>query len=135
MIENELESKSEKPTEPAQAVKSTTLEPYSEKVAAYALWFFLGALGAHRFYAHRNASAIAMLALCVGGWIAFLAGGGGLAYGIANEAVGTGVSGMAGLIVGGLAIAANAGWWCVDAILIALWKQEKLDGSEKSAKS
>lgn len=36
---------------------------------AYVLWFFLGSLGAHRFYLGRTGSAIGMLVLCVLGWL------------------------------------------------------------------
>jgi TM2 domain-containing membrane protein YozV len=41
---------------------------------AYALWFFLGALGGHRFYTGRSGTAIAMIS-------AFLLGFTGLAIG------------------------------------------------------
>ena len=34
-------------------------------VIAYVLWFFLGALGAHRFYLKRNLTALAILALTI----------------------------------------------------------------------
>jgi len=42
--------------------------------ATYLLWFFLGFLGAHRFYAGRTGSGIAQLVLCfsVIGWIVLL---------------------------------------------------------------
>lgn len=36
---------------------------------AYVLWFFLGSLGAHRFYLGRTGSAIGMLVLSVLGWL------------------------------------------------------------------
>jgi len=36
---------------------------------AYALWFFIGWAGAHRFYLGRSGSAIAMLALSIIGFI------------------------------------------------------------------
>lgn len=39
-----------------EAVKKSTL-------IAYLLWFFLGSLGAHRFYLGKNGSAITMLLL------------------------------------------------------------------------
>lgn len=42
--------------------------------AAYLLWFFLGCLGAHRFYLGRTTSAIAMLALFVVGLLTAAAG-------------------------------------------------------------
>jgi TM2 domain-containing membrane protein YozV len=37
------------------------------RLAAYAFWFFLGWLGAHRFYAGRTKSAFCMLALTLTG--------------------------------------------------------------------
>ncbi len=42
--------------------------------AAYLLWFFIGFLGAHRFYAGRKGSAIAQLVLCITivGWIVLI---------------------------------------------------------------
>lgn len=36
---------------------------------AYVLWFFLGSLGAHRFYLGRTGSAVGMLVLCILGWL------------------------------------------------------------------
>ena len=43
---------------------------------AYLLWFFLGGVGAHRFYLGRSGSGVAMLVLFVLGWatIAFVVG-------------------------------------------------------------
>ena len=43
-------------------------------VVAYLLWFFIGMLGAHRFYLSRTGSAVAILLLTVLSWIlAFVA--------------------------------------------------------------
>jgi TM2 domain-containing membrane protein YozV len=36
---------------------------------AYLLWFFLGWLGVHRFYAKRTGSAVAILLLTILGWV------------------------------------------------------------------
>jgi TM2 domain-containing membrane protein YozV len=45
---------------------------------AYLLWFFLGSVGAHRFYLGRTGSAVAMLILFLLGWIFIWAMGLGL---------------------------------------------------------
>lgn len=68
---------------------------------AYLLWFFLGGLGGHRFYAGKTGTAIAILALTiVGGLLAF-----------------------AGV---GLFLLAIAGIWVlVDAFLIPGWIRNK----------
>lgn len=42
---------------------------------AYALWFFLGLVGAHRFYLGRKGTGIAMLAMTVVGILSAPAGG------------------------------------------------------------
>jgi TM2 domain-containing membrane protein YozV len=41
---------------------------------AYLLWFFLGWLGVHRFYAKRTGSGAAILVLTIVGWITVLLG-------------------------------------------------------------
>ena len=41
--------------------------------AAYALWFFFGMLGAHRFYLERTGTAVAILLLTLGSFILMLA--------------------------------------------------------------
>lgn len=46
--------------------------------AAYLLWFFLGTLGAHRFYLGKTGSGVAQLLLFVLGWLTlgiFVGGG------------------------------------------------------------
>lgn len=42
--------------------------------AAYALWFFLGGFGAHRFYLGLTGSAVAQLVLSVLGWSTIIVG-------------------------------------------------------------
>lgn len=63
-------------------------------VIAYVLWFFLGYVGAHRFYAGRIGSGATMLVI----WcVSFL-----LSY----------------VLIGYLGFALIAVWWLVDALLI-----------------
>jgi TM2 domain-containing membrane protein YozV len=63
-------------------------------VVAYILWFFLGLLGAHRFYLGRAGTAVAQLALFLLGLV------------------------LAAVVVGLFLIAAVAIWVVVDAFLI-----------------
>ncbi len=42
--------------------------------AAYLLWFFLGGLGAHRFYLGQTGTAVAQLLLTLLGWIPLFIG-------------------------------------------------------------
>lgn len=62
--------------------------------AAYLLWFFLGTLGAHRFYLGRTGSGLAQLALLVIGWL------------------------TAAIVIGFGFLIALGIWWIVDAFLI-----------------
>lgn len=62
--------------------------------AAYLLWFFLGTLGAHRFYLGRTGSGLAQLALLVIGWL------------------------TAAIVIGFGFLIALVIWWIVDAFLI-----------------
>ncbi|CAN7311636.1 TM2 domain-containing protein [Mesorhizobium caraganae] len=62
---------------------------------AYLLWFFLGGLGAHRFYFDRTGSAIGQLLLFIFGWMLLVAGG-----------------------VGAILLVALGIWVLVDAVLI-----------------
>lgn len=61
---------------------------------AYLLWFFLGGVGAHRFYLKRTGSAIAMLVIWLLSWPLLL------------------------IAIGYLGFLAIGIWWLVDAILI-----------------
>ncbi|MEF0940212.1 TM2 domain-containing protein [Rhizobium sp. BR 362] len=63
--------------------------------AAYLLWFFLGTLGAHRFYLGRTGSGVVQLILFVLGWLTTF------------------------LIVGFALLAVLGIWWIVDAFLIS----------------
>ncbi|GGF66115.1 hypothetical protein GCM10007301_27240 [Azorhizobium oxalatiphilum] len=71
---------------------------------AYLLWFFLGGLGAHRFYLGRTGSAVAQLVLCLIGWI--------------TVAIAVGFFILAGLYI----------WVLVDAFLIPGMIQGQKDG-------
>lgn len=83
---------------------------------AYLLWFFLGGLGAHRFYTGRAGSASAMIALNALGWIT-------LAF-----------------VIGFGLLAVFSVWWLVDAFLIGGWVRhhnadliERLEADAKKA--
>ena len=49
---------------------------------AYLLWFFLGTIGAHRFYVGKIPSGIIMLVLCVISWVLTLVFVGVIGFGI-----------------------------------------------------
>lgn len=70
-------------------------------VVAYLLWFFLGSLGGHRFYAGKTGSAIGMLILFILGFVL--------------SAVG----------VGAFLLAVLGIWVIVDAFLIPGWIRKK----------
>lgn len=61
---------------------------------AYLLWFLLGGIGAHRFYAGRTSTGVVFLALQLIGWITLSAG------------------------LGVLALGAVILWWAIDAFLM-----------------
>lgn len=67
--------------------------PSKELTVAYLLLFFLGTVGAHRFYLGRNGTAIAMLSLTVVGAVTAL------------------------VLVGFVLLAAVAVWWFIDIFL------------------
>ena len=76
-----------------QPVQVQVIMPKSP-VVAYLLWFFLGGLGAHRFYLGRPQSALGMLALNLLGWATVW------------------------FVIGWVFWIALAIWWIVDAFLI-----------------
>ena len=53
-------------------------------VVAYLLWFFLGSLGAHRFYTGRTGSAIVQLIVWLVGWGTLIVGVGFVVLAIAG---------------------------------------------------
>lgn len=69
-------------------------------VISYILWFFLGFLGAHRFYLRRVGSGLLQMALHGVGWL------------------------TAPIIIGWLFLALWAIWWVIDALLIPGWIRE-----------
>jgi TM2 domain-containing membrane protein YozV len=64
---------------------------------SYLLWFFLGSLGAHRYYNGRLKTGLGMLALTVVGWL------------------------TVGVKIGALFLLAVSVWWVVDAFMIPRW--------------
>ncbi|MDI6711284.1 MAG: TM2 domain-containing protein [Thermoanaerobacterales bacterium] len=70
------------------------VEERKSTTVAYLLWFFLGGVGAHRFYLGKPGTALGMLALNLLGWLTL------------------------GIFVGFLFLAVFAIWWIVDAFLI-----------------
>jgi TM2 domain-containing membrane protein YozV len=83
-------------TEATNTGKSTT--------AAWLLWFFLGSVGAHRFYLGKTGSGIGMAGLFVGSCVLTLV-----------------LIGLVGFVALGV-------WWIVDAFLMSGWlKQQATD--------
>jgi TM2 domain-containing membrane protein YozV len=76
----------------------TNGDPTVPTLVTYALWFFLGTFGAHRFVTGRVASGVAMLALFMLGWATVWLLGLGLIF-----------------------LVPAAIWWLVDALLIPGW--------------
>lgn len=69
-------------------------------VLAYAIWFFLGGFGIHRFYFGRTGSGIGMLVLFLFGWI------------------------TTPIIMGYFFLLGFFIWWVADAIQIPKWVEE-----------
>lgn len=63
-------------------------------LVAYLLWWFLGFVGAHRFYLGRTGSAVLMLLLSAVSWV------------------------LTFVLVGFLGLALIGLWWLIDALLI-----------------
>lgn len=76
----------------------TLLRPKS-LLGAFALWFFLGTIGVHRFYLHRS-YAIPMLILGLLAWLG------------------------APFLVGFFLLFPILAWWLVDLFLVAGWVRE-----------
>lgn len=64
-------------TEQQMLVEQQVANEQKSMVLAYVAWFFLGALGVHRFYLGRHGSGLVVLGLSVVGWMFLLAGGDG----------------------------------------------------------
>lgn len=69
-------------------------------MVAYALWFFLGMFGAHRFYLDRSGSGAAQLLLTIGSFI------------------------LLAIVIGAFSLLAVAVWVLVDAFMIPDWVRE-----------
>ncbi len=109
------------------------------KLVAYLLWFFLGAFGAHRFYAKRVLTGFIQLLMWAGAValmvIAMMPAWDSLQKSAEADAAGTpdpalqqaATEAMAAVVqspmyLGGLALLAIFGiWWLVDAFLIPGW--------------
>lgn len=76
-------------------------------VVGYILWFFLGQLGAHRFYTRKIGSAVAMLVLEILGWLTAI------------------------ILIGFVFLAIVGVWWIVDAFLLHGVINEKNQQIEK----
>ncbi len=64
---------------------------------AFLLWFFLGFLGGHRFYAGKEVTAVVQLILTVVGLVLTM------------------------VLIGHLVLAVVALWWLIDAFLLSGW--------------
>jgi TM2 domain-containing membrane protein YozV len=86
---------------------TTTTYKTSDKslVVAYLLWFFLGMVGAHRFYTGRTGSAIGQIVLYWGGLLATMT--------------------FIGALIGIPMMIAFGIWWIVDAFLMMNWGLQK----------
>lgn len=103
------------------APTSALRDPLLDRLAAYAFWFFLGAIGAHRFYWGKYKSAIGMCALLLLGIPLFLFGILAGAAGISFESISGALAGGGTALIGFAMIGAHAIWWLLDAVFILLW--------------
>ncbi|UQS84875.1 TM2 domain-containing protein [Apilactobacillus apisilvae] len=85
--------------EQQQMVENQTNVSKANPIVAWILWWFLGNLGAHRFYLHRN-YAVLMLVLDVIGWL------------------------LAFIIIGFPILGAIFIWWIIDAFSMQEWLRE-----------
>lgn len=72
-------------------------QPEKNPAVAYALWFFLGAFGAHRFYFSKTGSGLAMAGLTVASVL------------------------LSPIFIGLLGFPVIVGWWLFDAFQIGKW--------------
>lgn len=88
---------------------------------AYVLWFFLGWLSMHRFYAGKTISALIQLLLGVGALVMLIVSF-GVSFSAALNQDGAGVGAGAGImILSGLVWVTVAIWLIIDLFLINRW--------------
>lgn len=92
-----------------------------DKVIAYAFWFLLGFLGAHRIWWGKWRSALGLIGMHVAGWALVIFGFGGVAAAAAFESFGAAVASGGMILVAFGLIGAAWLWWLLDAVLILMW--------------
>lgn len=92
------------------------------KLLAYVFWFFLGVLGAHRFYWGKWKSGLALLALPLVGFGVFVLGSLGVIAGVSLDSVSGGVAGGIAAAVGLGACGVAGIWLLLDAVFILTWR-------------
>lgn len=96
-----------------------------DKVIAYLFWFFLPALGAHRFWWGKWKTALLMLAMNIGGWAAIFFGIIGTALGAGMNLQSIMLAGGGAAIAGVISMALAGIWWVLDVVFILLWGPRK----------